>query len=143
MHELGRRAARVAAAGLLGLGVLGMGALGGGGRDTGLPPKDFKVALTDVDGTRVEVTHATVGGDTSLEGDLGRGRLRVPFDGITHIRLEPTKEDHDRVKAEIALREGQPVTLTLRSATTFYGQTPSGAFQIRARDLRAVDFAQQ
>jgi hypothetical protein len=143
MREIGRRAARAAAAGLLGLGILGRGALGGGGRDTGLPPRDFRATLTDLDGTKVDVTHATVGGDTSLEGELGRGRLRVPFDGIVHIRLEPTKEDRDRVKAEIALREGQPVTLTLRSATTFYGQTPSGAFQIRARDLRAVDFAQQ
>jgi hypothetical protein len=142
MRELGRRAARFTAAAVLGLGVLGMGALGGGGRDAGLPAKDFKATLTDLDGTRIDVTHATVGGDTSVEGDLGRGHLRVPFDGITHIRLEPTKEDRDRVKAEIALREGQPVTLTLRSSTTFYGQTPSGAFQIRARDLRSVDFAQ-
>jgi hypothetical protein len=142
MRELRRRVARVAAAGLLGLGILGMGALGGGGRDTGLPPKEFKATLTDVDGTRVDVTRATVGGDTSLEGDLGRGRLRVPFDGITHIRLEPTKEDRDRVKAEVTLRDGAPVTLTVRSSTTFYGQTPSGAFQIRARDLRTVDFAQ-
>jgi len=132
----------MAAAGLLGLGILGMGALGGGGRDAGLPAKEFKATLTDADGTRVDVTRTTVGGDTSLEGDLGRGRLRVPFDGIAHIRLEPTKEDRDRVKAEITLREGAPVTLTVRSSTTFYGQTPSGAFQIRARDLRAVDFAQ-
>jgi hypothetical protein len=142
MREFRRRVARVAAAGLLGLGILGMGALGGGGRDAGLPAKEFKATLTDVDGTRVDVTRATVGGDTSLEGDLGRGRLRVPFDGIAHIRLEATKEDRDRVKAEITLREGAPVTLTVRSSTTFYGQTPSGAFQIRARDLRAVDFAQ-
>ena len=27
-----------------------------------------------------------------------------------------------------------------RSSTTFYGQIPSGAYQIRARDLRNVDF---
>src|SRR5947208_1188213 len=33
--------------------------------------------------------------------------------------------------------EGQP----LRSSTTFYGRTPAGAYQIRARDLKSVEFA--
>ena len=33
------------------------------------------------------------------------------------------------------------MTLTVRSSTTFYGQVPSGAYQIRARDLRSVEFA--
>ena len=47
------------------------------------------------------------------------------------------------MRAEVTLREGAPVTLSLRSSTTFYGQLPSGAYQIRARDLRAVEFAQK
>ena len=33
------------------------------------------------------------------------------------------------------------MTLLLRSSTTFYGQTPSGAYQIRARDLKSLDIA--
>ena len=47
----------------------------------------------------------------------------------------------DPVRAQVQLREGEPVTLTVRSSTTFYGQTPGGAYQIRARDLKAVDFS--
>ena len=142
MRRFGGRAARAMGLGLLALGVMGMGALGGS-RDNALPARDFRVTFIDADGTKVEATRASAGGDTSLEGDLGRGRLRVPFDNIARIHLEPAGEERDRVKAVITLREGEPITMTLRSSTTFYGQTPSGAYQIRARDLRSVDFAQK
>ena len=66
---------------VLALGLMGMGGLGGG-RETGLPQREFRATFTDVDGTRVEATRVTAGGDTNLEGEIGRGRLRVPFDNI-------------------------------------------------------------
>jgi hypothetical protein len=118
---------------------MGMGGFGGG-RNEGLPARDFRATFTDVDGTRMEVTRVTSAGDTSLEGELGRGRLRVPFENIARIAFQPAEGDRDRVRAQVQLREGEPVTLTLRSSTTFYGRVPGGAYQIRARDLRTVDF---
>lgn len=141
-HAL-RRILRGAGLAVLAFGLLGMGALGGGGRDGGLPARDFHATFTDVDGTRVDANRVNAGGDASLEGDVGRGRLRVPFDNIVRIRLEATGQDRDRVAAEVTLREGDPVKLVVRSSTTFYGQTSSGAYQIRARDLRSVEFAQK
>jgi hypothetical protein len=145
MRHSRRSAARLAAAGLLCLGVSGsavaMGGLGGGGREAGAPARDFRATLTDADGTRIEVSRVTAGGDASLEGDVGRGRLRVPFDNIASIRFRPAESERDRVRADVTLREGEPITLLVRSSTTFYGQTPGGAYQIRARDLRNVEFA--
>ena len=121
-------------------GLVGMGGFGGG-REEGLPARDFSATFTDVDGTRMAVTRVTSGGDASLEGDLGRGRLRVPFDNIARIAFQPAENDHERVRAEVTLREGEPVALTVRSSTTFYGRTQAGAYQIRARDLKSVEFA--
>jgi hypothetical protein len=140
MRALVRRAASSTGFVLLALGLLGMGSFGGGGDRGVLPPADFHATLTDADGVRVDVTHLTVGGEASLEGEIGRGKLRVPFDSIAQIKLEPVGQERDRVRAEVSLRGEQPVVLTLRGSATFYGQTPSGAYQIRARDLRAVDF---
>jgi len=130
------------AIGILSLGLMGMGGFGGG-REEGLPARDFRATFTDVDGTRMEVNRVTSGGDTSLEGELGRGRLRIPFDNIRKITFQPTENERDRVRAQIELREGQPITLTLRSSTTFSGRTQGGAYQIRARDLKAVEFVSQ
>jgi hypothetical protein len=138
MGQSGRTAARLIIV-VLSLGLVGMGGFGGT-RETALPARDFRATLTDRDGTRMEVDRVTAGGDASLEGDLGRGRLRVPFDNIASIRFQPAGTERDRVRAEILLRQGEPVTLSVRSSTTFYGRTPGGAFQIRARDLQSVDF---
>ena len=132
-------AARPLAVAMLATALMGMGSLGGGG-GPGTPVRDFHATFTDVDGTQVTADHVSSGGGTTLEGDLGRGRLRVPFDNISRIRLTPEGTDRDTLRAEVTLREGAPVTITLRSSTTFYGQIPSGAYQIRARDLRSVDF---
>ena len=132
---------RAAGLAVMAFGLLGMGALGGSSRDNGVPARDFRATFADVDGTRVEANRVTAGGDASLEGDVGRGRLRVPFDNIVRIALEAPGQDRDRVAAQVTLREGEPVRLFVRSSTTFYGQTASGAYQIRARDLRSVEFA--
>jgi hypothetical protein len=129
---------RVLALAVLSLGLLGMGGLGGS-RDSGLPARDFRAVLTDVDGTRMEVDRLTAGGDTSLEGDFGRGLLRVPFENVSSASFERLEGERERVRAKIALREREPVVLTVRGSTTFYGQTPGGAFQIRARDLRSIE----
>jgi len=124
--------------GVLGLGLMGMGSFGGGREAP--PARDFRATLVDVDGTRIDVERVTTGTDTSLEGDFGRGRLRVPFDNIDRITFKPSANERDRLVADVKLREGDPVTVTLRSSTTFYGRTASGAYQIRARDLRSVEF---
>ena len=129
---------RVLAVGVLSLGLLGMGGFGGN-RDSGLPARDFRAVLTDADGTRMEVDRFTAGGEASLEGELGRGRLRVPFDNVRSIAFERVDGERERVRARITLREGEPVSLMVRGSTTFYGQTPGGASQIRARDLRSIE----
>lgn len=137
---MGRRpVARAATIGLMSIALMGMGAFGGGREQA--PMREYRAAFTDADGAKMEVDRVTVGGDTSIEGDLGRGRLRVPFDNVTRIRFEPT-EERDRVRAHVELRQGDPVTLTLRSSTTFYGHITGGAYQIRARDLKSVEFLQ-
>ena len=91
------------------------------------PARDYRATFTDVDGARIEVGRVTTGTDTTLEGDLGRGRLRVPFDNIEQITFKPSGTERDRIVADVKLREGEPVTVTLRSSTTFYGRVPSGA----------------
>ena len=119
-------------------GVMGMGALGGGGNG-GLPMRDIHATITDADGMRIEVNHLTVGGEASVEGDLGRGRLKIGLDQITRVTIEGAGTDRDRLRAVLSLRDAAPIILSMRSSVTFYGQTGSGAYSIRARDLRSVD----
>lgn len=114
--------------------LLGLGSTGG--RDVINPPTDFQATLVDKDGVKVEVHRLNIGGDVQLEGDMGRGSLRVPFDNIKSVEF--TADSHDYSKATVQLKNGESITLRVRNSMMVYGQTPVGIYQIRARDLRSI-----
>jgi hypothetical protein len=116
--------------------LLGLGT--SGGRDVIHPPLDFKATLTDRDGMQVEVSRLNIGGDVQLDGDMGRGSLRIPFDNIDSVALSPDSADFSR--AVVHLKNNETVTLRIRNSLTIYGQTSVGIYQIRARDLQSIHF---
>ena len=102
------------------------------------PPVDFRAALVDSDGMTVECSRVNLGGDIQLEGDMGRGHLRIPFENIAQVEFAP--DSRDRSRATVHLKGGESVELAVRGSATFYGQTPVGLYQIRVRDLKRIDF---
>jgi hypothetical protein len=135
-----RRSLRVLALLAVWLGVapllLGMGMTGGG--DLNNPVRDFQAALVDKDGTKVEVTRVSIGGDVQLEGDMGRGTLRISFDNIKSVDFSP--ESHDYSRAAVHLKSGESVNLRVRNSLLILGRTNVGVYQIRARDLQSITF---
>jgi hypothetical protein len=131
LSRLGLGALVVAAPLLLGLGSTG-------GRDVIHPAVDFRATLVDRDGTAVVVNRLNIGGDIQLEGDMGRGSLRIAFDNITRIELAANA--HDFSTATVQLKNGESVTLRVRNSLMIYGQTAVGIYQIRARDLQSIQF---
>jgi hypothetical protein len=117
--------------------LLGLGTTGG--KDVIQPAMDFRATLVDKDGTTVDVRRLNIGGDVQLEGDMGRGTLRIAFENIKSVDF--TTDSHDYSRATIHLKSGDTVTLRVRSSLTIYGQTNVGLYQIRARDLRSITFA--
>jgi hypothetical protein len=119
----------------LALPLLGMGMLGGG--PTTLE-RNYEGIFVDRDGTKVDAKWINAGGELALSGELGRGDLRVSFDNIKSITFsgDPAKS----FVAKITLRKGDQVEMKVRSSLTFSGQTELGHYQIRARDLQAVEF---
>jgi hypothetical protein len=133
---MARRMWSIAIVGLA-LPLLGMGMLGGGG-SRGLE-RNYQGTFVDRDGTKVEAKWINAGGELALSGELGRGDLRISFDNIRSITFsgDPLKG----LVAKVSLRKGDPVDVKVRSSLAFSGQTSLGLYQIRARDLQAVEFA--
>lgn len=132
-----KRGRSIAVAGLAvaSVALLGMGAAGKQeARSTA------KAVFVDQNGTRVEAEQVTASGATEIPGALGRGTLRIPFDNVASVSFEAGEERGDRT-ATIRLRNGESVSMHVRGSLSFYGQTPVGAYQVRARDLKAVEFA--
>src|SRR5574341_734197 len=116
--------------------LLGLGSTGG--RDVIQPAVDFQATLVDKDGTKVEVSRLNVAGDVHLEGEMGRGTLRVAFDNITSIDFSADSRDYSR--ATVHLKNAEAVTLRVRGSLMIYGQTSVGIYQIRVRELQSITF---
>lgn len=121
---------------LLSLPLLGMGALGGGGNGT--PERNYPAIFVDRDGTRVEASWVSAGGELAIAGELGRGSLRVAFEDIKSIEF--AAEQKEPITAKVILREGKPVDIKVRSSLSFAGRTEVGQYKVRARDLRSIEF---
>jgi len=115
--------------------LLGMGTTGG--REVMQPPIDFHATLIDKDGTKIEVSRLNVGGQVRLAGKLGRGDLRVPFESIERVKFR--NETRGVTMATVDLKDAEPVELRVRDSLTFYGQTPMGMYEVRARDLQSIE----
>ena len=116
--------------------LLGLGSTGG--RDVIHPAVDFHATLVDKDGVSVDVNRLNVGGDVQLEGDMGRGNLRIQFDNIASVDF--AADSHDYSQATVHLKNGESVNIRVRNSLMIYGQTSVGIYQIRARDLRSITF---
>ncbi|HVO27654.1 MAG TPA: hypothetical protein VMW56_28935 [Candidatus Margulisiibacteriota bacterium] len=109
-----------------------------GGRDVIHPAVDFQATLVDKDGVSVDVNRLNIGGDVQLEGDMGRGNLRIQFDNIASVEF--TSESHEYSQTTVHLKNGEAVNMRVRNSLMIYGQTKVGIYQIRARDLRSITF---
>ena len=65
--------------------LLGMGSTGG--KDVIQPPIDIRAVLTDRDGTKVDLSRFNIDGRVDLEGEMGRGTLRIAFEDIREIEF--------------------------------------------------------
>jgi hypothetical protein len=124
---MARRMWSIAIVGLA-LPLLGMGMLGGGG--SGGLERNYQGTFVDRDGTKVEAKWINAGGELAL---------CISFDNIRSITFsgDPLKG----LVAKVSLRKGDPIDVKVRSSLAFSGQTSLGLYQIRARDLQAVEFA--
>lgn len=118
--------------------LLGMGM--GGSKDVIQPPIDIHAVLTDRGGTQVDLSRFNVGGRVDLEGEMGRGTLRISFEDIRSVEFGQEKSNW--VPATVQLKRGDEVGLKIRSSLTFYGRTPVGIYDIRARDVARIQFGQ-
>ncbi len=116
------------------------GAMGmGGGREEG-SGSPVKAVFTDSDGIKVAATRVTAAGVSELPGEIGRGYLRIPLSSIASIEF--AGDAGASREATVKLRAGKPVVVKVRGSLTFYGHTPAGTYQIRVRDLRAIEFVE-
>jgi hypothetical protein len=120
--------------------LLGMGGLGGRPQGTAPKPEEnIRALIVDRAGVRTEVRQFSLEGNVFLDGRRGDGQMTVFFKnlrGITFGRVEG-----EVVSAELHYNNGETLRLNVRKRRVFYGDTRYGTFQIRAGNIRKIEFS--
>lgn len=117
----------------------GMGGLGGGPEGT-IPEtrENIKARVFDRSGVVTELTRFSMDGQVFIMGKLGDGDISVFFKDLREVDFDRITGEY--IPAKLHLDSGKALDLTIRKRAVFYGDTGFGAYQIRARDIKRIEF---
>lgn len=120
------------------LGVVGMGGVGDESL-VRLPRSDrnFRVTVTDQSDVSMDLESFSWGGQTHLFGKRGRAEISVDFIKVARVRFFLEQND---VRAEIVLKDGQVLSITMDTGRPCYGRHPYGNVKIEVRDIKTLVF---
>jgi len=121
--------------------LMGMGGLGGAPEGT-VPETDENITarVLDRSGVTTELTRFSMDGKVFLTGQRGNGEITVFFKNIRTLDFDQVAGEH--IPAKLQLLSGKALDLEVKKRAVFYGSTGYGAFQIRARDVKRIEFPQ-
>lgn len=116
--------------------IMAMG-MGGSEVPTRIPePKvNYLVTLTDMGGTTVELSHFSIEGVVFLAGEMGRGELAVPLEKVKDVVI---RHQGGEFKAEVALADGDNVTITVKGSLKATGKTSYGNYRIPLDEVSRI-----
>ena len=117
----------------------GMGELGGGPEGTVPETKENVTArVFDRSGAAVELSQFSMDGNVFVMGRLGDGEVTVFFKELRQVDFNQVTGEY--IPAKLQLDSGNSLDLKIRKRAVFYGSTGFGAYQIRARDIKRIEF---
>ncbi len=123
--------------------LLGMGNLGGKPliRENAPEPKErYDALIIDMDGIAINVTYVSYDGELYLPVYQGRALITIPFNKIHKIELE--EKDRNKRKTKISFKDKRTDDFLMDENILFLGKLPYGTFQIQAKDLQSIEFAE-
>jgi hypothetical protein len=117
----------------------GFGASGAPPGRIPIPARDYRATVVDNADVSVEVTQVTYNGEVYLYGQLGEGKVTVPFDTIRQVLVEPANEVGKKV-AFVTLNDGTSVRILVEDDVPAYGRTSFGTYSITLDKVRRIEF---
>ena len=102
-----------------------------------LPDQDFSATFIDKKNKAIQCTQVTMDGEVFFFGNIGGGKVTVPFENIKEGIF---KEMDERVFVAIELKSGKTVEIEVDEDEEFYGSLEFGTFQIEASELKKIVF---
>jgi len=113
-----------------------MGGIGDSGSISApVPPMNFAATITDRSDLATVVESFSIEGKTAISGRLGSGRISIDFEKIASIGFVLQGED---LRADVALKEGDKVSVVVDKGMACYGKLPYGDIQIAVEEIRVI-----
>jgi len=100
-----------------------------------VPPMNFAATITDRSDLATVVERFSIEGKTAVSGRLGSGRLSIAFEKIASIDFVLQGE---KLRADVALKEGDKVSVVVDKGMACYGKLPYGDIRIAVEEIRAI-----
>lgn len=100
------------------------------------PSADFRVRLTDQEGTRVVLTQFSIEGQVFVLGEMGQGQVAVPLEKVKEVEIT---NQGDALKARIVLNQGPPVEIRVKPTLTATGKTAFGNYRIPLGEVSRLE----
>jgi hypothetical protein len=117
---------------------LGMGNLGS--KDTAqeapLAEKEVTAVLTDLKGLTLTLSRFSINGQAFVTGNLGAGRLTVPFGRIRVMTFSPAPKG---LQMTAELNDRSQVILIMEKGQTAYGMIAAGAYRIPLEQVQRIE----
>lgn len=114
--------------------LMGMSGMGGSASQPATT-SSFSAKITDITNSVVEISSVTIDGKTTFGGYLGKGRVQIPFERITHIEI-------NKGNACVTFLDGPQIcNLKANEISRLYGNTTYGTYQIALKDVKWLDFS--
>lgn len=101
------------------------------------PKQDARVSLVDQVGNRVELTSFSLGGQSFLVGQLGKGKLAIPFEKIKSLEVNNLG---GKLEGQVSLIDGTTVKLNLEPKLAATGRTVYGNYAVTLGEVTRIDF---
>lgn len=101
------------------------------------PDRSFTVTIVDDTDTSFTVSDFSVEGLTLVPVVLGKANMAIDFAKVKTVLLHP---QGPQLAASVTLTDGSTKQMTMSPKTTFYGRTTWGLMQLKAGDIKAINF---
>jgi hypothetical protein len=117
--------------------LMGMGNLGGAPGGTVPKTKEnIRAQLVDRSGVSNELSQFSMDGNVFFEGNRGEGQMSVNFRDLKEVSFGPASGND--VPADLLLKSGKRLQLTVHKKAVFYGDSGLGAYRIAAGDVSRI-----
>jgi hypothetical protein len=117
----------------------GMSGMGGSEGPTRIPTPDRNYVVTVVDRAdmHTRLDNFTVSGYTHFMGEMGKGKVAIPFEKIKRVDF---RQVQNKLEVVVSLRNGDKVTLTAEQKQPCFGRSKVGNYEIAMGDIKMIIF---